>query len=76
VPDIALPEFLLAGAAERADHPAVVDAVSGHTLTYAQLADGVRRVAAGLAAWGLRPREAFAILAPNSPEWLVACYGR
>ena len=75
VPDVALPEFLLAAAAERADHPAVVDAASGHTLTYAQLADGVRRVAAGLAARGLRPREAFAILAPNSPEWLVACYG-
>jgi acyl-CoA synthetase (AMP-forming)/AMP-acid ligase II len=35
----------------------------------------VLRIAAGLTALGLRPGDAFAILAPNSPEWLLACYG-
>ena len=29
----------------------------------------------GLAGLGLRPGDVFAILAPNSPEWLLACYG-
>ncbi len=35
----------------------------------------MRRVAAGLRTRGLRPGDVFAILAPNSPEWLLACYG-
>jgi acyl-CoA synthetase (AMP-forming)/AMP-acid ligase II len=68
VPDVSLPEFLLATAAKFANRPAIVDAVSGRTLRYGELADGVRRVAAGLAALGLRPADAFAILAPNSPR--------
>jgi hypothetical protein len=54
---------------------AVTDAVSGRTLSYGELASAVRGVAAGLAAHGLRPGDTFAILAPNSPEWLVACHG-
>src|SRR5215471_11710766 len=75
VPPVSLPEFLLATAAEFADRPAIVDAVSGGTLRYGELAEGVRRIAAGLAALGLGRADAFAILAPNSPEWLLACYG-
>ena len=75
VPDVPLTTFLLARAQERPDHPAVVDAASGRSLTYGELADGVDRVAAGLAAQGLRKGDVLAILAPNSPEWLVACHG-
>jgi acyl-CoA synthetase (AMP-forming)/AMP-acid ligase II len=75
VPDISLPEFLLATAAEQAERPAIIDAASGRTLHYGELADGVRRVASGLAALGLRPGNVLAIMAPNSPEWLLACCG-
>jgi acyl-CoA synthetase (AMP-forming)/AMP-acid ligase II len=75
VPDVSLAAFLLAGARERADHLAVVDAATGRSLTYAALADQVERVAAGLAANNMRKGDVFAILAPNSPEWLVACHG-
>ncbi len=75
VPDVPLTAFLLADARERADHPAVVDAATGRSLSYAELADQVERVAAGLAAEGLRKGDVFAILAPNAPEWLVACHG-
>jgi acyl-CoA synthetase (AMP-forming)/AMP-acid ligase II len=75
VPAISLPECLLATAAESPGRPAIIDAVSGRTIRYEELADGVLRVAAGLTALGLRPGDAFAILAPNSPEWLLACYG-
>ena len=32
-------------------------------------------MAAGLAALGLRPGQVLAILAPNSPDWLLGCYG-
>ena len=75
VPAISLPECLLATAAESPGRPAIVDAVSGQTIRYGELADGVLRVAAGLTALGLRAGETFAIIAPNSPEWLLACYG-
>ena len=73
VPDLALPEFLLGG--HPADAPAVVDGPTGRVLTYGGLRAGVRRAAAGFAATGLRPGEVVALLAPNSPEWLVAAYG-
>jgi acyl-CoA synthetase (AMP-forming)/AMP-acid ligase II len=75
LPDVALPAFLLAAAAEQADHPAVVDAATGQSLTYGELAHQVDRAAAGFAANGLRKGDVVAILAPNSPEWLVACHG-
>ena len=75
VPETSLPEFLLATAAQQAERAAIIDASSGRTLSYAELADGVRRVASGLAALGLRPGNVFAIMAPNSPEWLLACCG-
>jgi acyl-CoA synthetase (AMP-forming)/AMP-acid ligase II len=44
-------------------------------MTYGELADGVRRVAAAFAARGLRKGDAVALLAPNLPEWLLAAYG-
>jgi non-ribosomal peptide synthetase component F len=75
VPETSLPEFLLATATQQAERVAIIDASSGRTLRYAELADGVRRVASGLAALGLRPGNVFAIMAPNSPEWLLACCG-
>jgi len=75
VPDLSLPDALLGVAAERPGQAAITDAASGRTLSYGELAGAVRRVAAGLAAHGLRPGDTFAILAPNSPEWLVACFG-
>ena len=75
MPDVSLPDFLLATAAKAPGATAVIDAGSGRTVRYGQLADAVRRVAAGLAACGLRPGQTLAIMAPNSPEWLVACFG-
>jgi len=72
VPETSLPEFLLATATQQAERAAIIDASSGRTLSYAELADGVRRVASGLATLGLRPGNVFAIMAPNSPEWLLA----
>ena len=75
IPDLPLPELLLAGAADHPDASALVDGPTGHVTTYGELAAGVRRVAAGLAARGLRKGDVFAIMAPNTPEWLIAAYG-
>ncbi len=75
IPDVPLPAYLLADADARGDHPAVVDGPSGRTLSHRELARDVRRVAAGLAARGIQRGDAFAILAPNVPEWLVTAFG-
>jgi acyl-CoA synthetase (AMP-forming)/AMP-acid ligase II len=75
IPDVTLPEFVLAGAAGRGAKPAIVDGASGRVLTYAELAVGVRRCAAGLATRGLRPGEVFAIMMPNLPEFAIAYHG-
>jgi acyl-CoA synthetase (AMP-forming)/AMP-acid ligase II len=75
VPDVSLPEFVLAGAEERGDQPALIDGASGRTITYAQLAGGARKVAAALAARGLRHGDVFAIYSPNLPEYALAYYG-
>jgi acyl-CoA synthetase (AMP-forming)/AMP-acid ligase II len=74
IPDVALHEAVLATAAERGDQPALIDGPTGRTITYGQLAGGVRRAAAGLAARGFAKGNAFAIYLPNVPEYAVAFY--
>jgi acyl-CoA synthetase (AMP-forming)/AMP-acid ligase II len=75
VPDLPLHQFVLAEAMRRGDRPALVDGPSGRTLTYGQLAGGVRRVAAGLTARGFGGGDVFAIYCPNLPEYALAFYG-
>jgi acyl-CoA synthetase (AMP-forming)/AMP-acid ligase II len=75
VPDLPLHEFVLADAMRRADQAALIDGPSGRALTYGQLAGGVRRVAAGLAARGFAKGDVFAIFSPNLPEYALAFYG-
>ncbi|HUP20589.1 MAG TPA: AMP-binding protein [Gemmatimonadota bacterium] len=72
IPDRPLTDHVLRRAEERPDHPALIDGPSGRTLTYGQLAEAVRRAAAGLAARGLRKGDALAIYSPNLPEYAVA----
>jgi len=75
VPDVSLSDFVLAGAAERGDRPALIDGPTGRTLTYGQLADGVRRLRTGLAARGFGKGDVFALFSPNVPEFAVAFHG-
>jgi len=75
IPDIVVHRFVLARAAALRDKPALIDAASGRTLTYGQLAGGADRVAAGLAARGFAPGEVLALFAPNCPEFALAFHG-
>src|SRR6266516_2379804 len=75
VPDVALHRFVLAGAAERPDQPALIDGPSGRALTYGQLARGVERLAAGLTARGFRRGDVLALFMPNLPEFALAFHG-
>jgi acyl-CoA synthetase (AMP-forming)/AMP-acid ligase II len=75
VPDTPLPHFVLKDAYTRGDKPALIDGPSGRVLTYSQLAGGVERVAAGLAARGFKRGDVFGIVSPNLPEFPVAFHG-
>ncbi|GAA3488854.1 MULTISPECIES: 4-coumarate--CoA ligase family protein [Streptomyces] len=68
VPDVERPvhEAVLGHAAHYGDTPALVDGTNGTTLTYAQLDAGHRRIAAALAASGLRKGDVLALHSPNT----------
>ena len=70
-----VPALVLERAARLGDKPALVDAASGRTLGYRQLAHGVERVAAGLAARGFARGDVLALYSPNLPEYALAAYG-
>jgi len=72
VPEVSITEYVLRHAERLGDKPAMVDGPSGRTLTYRQLADGVRRAATGLARRGFKKGDVFAIYSPNLPEYAVA----
>src|SRR6476660_89793 len=74
IPSTPIYETVLAGAAARGDHPALVDGVTGQTITYAQLARMVERMAAGFAEIGVKPGEVVALHSPNTVLYPVVFY--
>jgi acyl-CoA synthetase (AMP-forming)/AMP-acid ligase II len=75
IPDVDLSSFVLGGAAARGDKPALIDGPTGRTITYAQLAAGAEKVAAGLHERGFKKGDVFAIFSPNVPEYALAFHG-
>ena len=75
IAEATLPELVLARARDLAGKPALVDAASGRALSYGELADGVERVATGLAMRGFGRGDVLAISAPNLPEWPLPLFG-
>ena len=75
IPDADLTSFVLEHAESRADKPALIDGPSGRTLTYAQLAQSIRALAAGLDARGFGKGDVLAIYMPNLPEYAVVLHG-
>jgi acyl-CoA synthetase (AMP-forming)/AMP-acid ligase II len=71
VPEVALSDFILGAAAAYGDRPALVCGLSGRALSYSDLRDRVRRVAAGLAQ-RIGKGDVVAIWAPNLPEYAIA----
>src|SRR5215470_15981041 len=71
VPDVSISEFVLRHAERLGDKPALIDGPSGRTLTYRQLADSVKKAAAGLARRGFKKGDVFAIYSPNVVEYAV-----
>jgi hypothetical protein len=46
IPDVSVPEFVLAAGRERPDAPALIDGLKGDVITHGQLAAYIDRVAA------------------------------
>ena len=70
VPNLSLTDVVLGGAEAHPDRPALVDGGSGRVLTYGDLCEQVRRLAAGLSRRVGRG-DVVAIWAPNMPEYAV-----
>jgi acyl-CoA synthetase (AMP-forming)/AMP-acid ligase II len=75
VPRVPLVDFVLARTAERGKRAALICAVTGRTIDYAELRGLVERTAAGLAALGIRKGDVCAVFAPNSPDYVIAVLG-
>jgi acyl-CoA synthetase (AMP-forming)/AMP-acid ligase II len=73
--DNAVHHLVLQHAERLGDKPALIDAATGGTLTYRELAEGIGRVAAGLAARGFGRADVLAVYSPNTPGWALAAYG-
>ena len=72
-----LPDLFFRRVAERGDRLALRYKALGiwHRVSWREYGEAVRRVAAGLRAFGLRPRERVAVLGENRPEWLYCQLG-
>ena len=72
IPSIPLTDLVLHQATALKDKPAFIDGPSGRTLTFGQVAAGVRRMAAGLSRRGFGKGDVLALWSPNLPEFAVA----
>src|SRR5882672_3114619 len=72
IPDTPVASFILEHAQRFGDRPALIDGITGRTLSYHELVATVDRTAAGLAARGFSKGDVFAIQCANAPEYAVA----
>jgi acyl-CoA synthetase (AMP-forming)/AMP-acid ligase II len=75
IPRVSLPDYVLAAAAGESSRPALIDGMTGETLTYGDLLRLVPAVAQSLVAISIRPGDVVALISPNRPAWPVAFYG-
>ncbi|MFB7675792.1 4-coumarate--CoA ligase family protein [Kitasatospora purpeofusca] len=73
--DLALHDAVLGDAERHGDRPALIDGITGETVSYAQLAHAVGRVAAGLAEAGVRQGDVVALFSPNTIRYPMAFFG-
>lgn len=72
--ELPIHEAVLGPAASYGDRPALIDGLDGTILSYARLDHATRRLAAALAAAGVRKGEVLALHSPNSLVYPVVFY--
>jgi len=70
--EASLPDFVLARARDLAGKSAIIDGLTGRTLTYGQLVDDVGRGASALRRRGVELGDVCGLCSPNSPHFVVA----
>jgi len=75
IPEITVPQFVRDHFRRYGEEVALVDGLSGRSITFRALDQLIGRCAAGLAAEGFKPGDTLLICAPNSPEWPIAALG-
>ncbi|HKZ79590.1 MAG TPA: 4-coumarate--CoA ligase family protein [Pyrinomonadaceae bacterium] len=72
IPGMLLTDFVLQHADRLGDKRALVDGLTGRTITYGELSETIRLLAAGFASHGLGKGDVLAIFSPNLPEFALA----
>lgn len=72
--DLPLTGYVFEHVARWPDKLAVIDGLTGATLTYRELTAAVRRAAAELAARGVSKGDVVTVCSPNRPEFVIAYY--
>lgn len=75
IPEMTLTQLVLRQTRRLASKPAIIDAMSGRSITYGQLEILIRRLAIGLADRGFGRGDVLAIYSPNALEYPVALHG-
>jgi acyl-CoA synthetase (AMP-forming)/AMP-acid ligase II len=75
IPEIPFTQFVMRRAAELGNKPALIEAATGRKISYAELADSVKRVACSLSQRNLGKGDVIGILSPNVPEYAIAFHG-
>ncbi|MFB7663274.1 4-coumarate--CoA ligase family protein [Kitasatospora sp. NPDC056138] len=73
--DLPIHDAVLATAERHPEVPALIDGITGESVSYARLAADSRRIAAGLAEAGVRKGDVVALYSPNSIAFPLAFYG-
>jgi len=71
IPEVPLTDFVLQRASDLGSKPALIEAATGRTITYAQLAQLIATAATSLAERGFGKGDVFGILSPNIPEYAI-----
>ncbi len=75
LPEVSLPEFLLAHTRKHGDNIALIDGPGGRSFTYSEFTALVENFAANLAERGFSKGDTIAIYSPNCPEYAIAFIG-
>lgn len=75
IPECTIAQFVCDCPNGLADRPALIDGSTERVVTYGQLRQDVRRLAAGLIRLGVTPGQIVAVFAPNSPDYVALFYG-
>jgi acyl-CoA synthetase (AMP-forming)/AMP-acid ligase II len=72
IPEISLSDLILESCDRLGDKDAFICGLTGRTVSYKQMGEGIRSMAGALAKLGFGPGDVCAIYSPNLPEYAIA----